>query len=194
MNHVRRGFTLLEVVIGVTIIGVVVAAYMAFQAKVSKTIRIVGDQATLSRVLIAIEKNIMPDMIFIPPQQNDPAPAVGRPAQDSTAFDNPAVAGTRCYDKTGAELTGATPCSNFGLVNAAPRFRVRFFKVRVRDESLAAGSPLDRIPMSRVRFRVEYLADNQRFMFQGALDPAPPGPPDLPPLYFSRLKTEALVY
>jgi len=175
----KRGFTLLEIVIGVTVLGVISASFFAFQHQASKSLGVIADQGTMARVLVSIEKDIMADMIFVPPQDEEAASATTDPNNikfnESPTFMDANLAGLRCYDRSGAKLPD---CANFGTPGTVARFRVRYFSVRVRDRNFPAVSPLSHIPMSRVRFRVESMIDNKI----------------ADPMYFSRLKTYAMVY
>lgn len=176
----NSGFTILEALLGMTILGVMAAAFMAFQHQTSKSMGVVADQGALARLLITIEKDIMADMAFIPPQDEEaPSTTSTDPNSmkfyDSPTFRDPEKAGERCYDKTGSRMPS---CANFGTAGAAPRFRVQFFSVRVQDRNFMPASRLSHIPLSRVRFRVEAMIDNKV----------------AEPMFFSRIKTYAMVY
>lgn len=162
----KKGLSLIEVMVAMAILSGLIYAFMMFQSMTVRTVKIATDASDLSRALVVIERNVMEDMSFLPPQPSDD------PTEDSPIFADGDRAGLRCYDKAGNLLD---TCESFETDNGIA-FRARFYKVRVQDQSLDPASPLSVIPVSRVRFKVEYKVN---FKLQ-------------PPLYFSRLLTETL--
>jgi len=164
----RSGLSLMEVIVGMALLGMVMTAVVMFQSQTTKLTRINLDFAALTRALATIERDIMREMPFIPPQAQDD------PQKDSIIFQDPNRAGLACYDHTGARLPDCNHFENNRLAFA----RVQFFKARVADESVDPQSPLGHIPVSRVRFRVVYKL-NWRVQ---------------PPYFFSRIMTDVLKY
>jgi len=178
----RRGVTLIEALIAGALL-TIAAVGMTFLFSASrKSLRRVTETSAFTRALAAIEKDVMRDMVFIPPQDGDetltehaafetPVP-VGSPAGTLPA--PRAYVSERCYDPNGVPVGN---CTNF-LTDGNKAYWAQFFKERVRDQSLDPASPLNRIPMSRVRFRVYSKSG-------GALEPA---------FFFSRLETGVIRY
>lgn len=176
------GVSLLEVMIATTMLGLAVLASTLFFRQSTRNARRTFDSSALTRTLAVLEKDLMKDMAFIPPQDNDD------PAENSAMYgaepapppipppaNPPAVPyGERCYDRNGSLLD---TCAGFTTNNAVV-FLVRYFKSRVRDQSLNAASPLNRIPISRIRMKVYYKLENRVQT----------------PLFFSRLLTEVIRY
>lgn len=166
MRRLEKGLSIIEVIVAMAILSGLVYAFMLFQSMTTRTVKLVTDSSDLSRALVVIERSVMEDMVFIPPQIQDD------PAEDSPIFSDAEKAGLRCYDKSGNQLD---TCTGFETDNGIA-FRARFYKVRVQDQSVDQNSPLSAIPVSRVRFRVDYKIN---FQVQS-------------PLFFSRLVTEVL--
>jgi len=141
---------------------------MQFQSRTVQQVRVVSDNAALARALLSIERDIANDMPFLPPQENDDN------AKASALFLNDQKTGTRCYDKSGGRMGSCDDWSTQTHVY----FRTKFYKAAVLDQSLNANSPLARIPLSRVRFQVEYKVNNK------VQDP----------MYFTRLFADSLRY
>jgi len=164
----RHGFSLVEVVVGVALLAIVSYGFFAFQNQTFKMVRVVSDNAALAKALTSIERDVSADVPFLPPQENDDD------AKASVHFNDPLKADVRCYDKTGARIA---TCTNFENEPVA-YFRTRFYKAQVLDASLDSTSPMARIPLSRVRFKLEYKVSNKL----------------QEPMYFTRLYTDALRY
>lgn len=139
-----------------------------FAKQTSRGVKMVADISSLARSLSSIERDIMKDMPYLPPQEVD------SDVTDSPIFADAEKAGLRCYDRNGVP---APDCTDFET-SAVLNFRVRFYKTLVRDQSMNAASPLSLLPISRVRFRVEYKVENKV----------------QPPLFFARLQTATLLY
>ncbi len=164
----RHGFSLIEVLVGLALFSLVLFGFMQFQSRTYQMVRVVSDNATLSRALYTIERDIANDVPFLPPQEND------ENIKASTLFSNPQKTGTRCYDKTGARVSN---CEDWAG-QPAVYFRAKFYKAAVMDQTLVAASPLARIPLSRVRFQLEFKVNNKV----------------QEPMYFTRLFADALRY
>ena len=159
----RRGVTLVEAVVAMGLLSLVAIGLFQFQTQTGKTVRVSMDTAAFTRALSTIERDVMNDMPYLPPQE---------PAETETLFNDGQKSGTRCYDRTGGRLA---ECGDFTKNNGA-QFEVTFFKVRVPDDTLEEASPLNRIPLSRTHFKV-------RYKIGGKIDE---------PFRFSRLTTDVL--
>jgi len=163
-----RGVTLIEVVVALVILGIVMLAFMQFQTGTSKMVRMTTDQAAFTRAMSAIERDVMRDVPFLPPQDEDDVDP------NTKAFDNPDKSEMRCYDRTGGR---APSCENFDKSQVL-YFRASYFKSRVRDQSVDPASPFGRVPISRVRFRVDHKVNDKV----------------QPPYQFGRVQTDVLRY
>ncbi len=164
----RQGFSLMEVMVGIGLLAIVAFGFFQFQRRTYQMVRVVSDNAALATALSSIERDIAADVPFLPPQENDESIKV------STLFNDAQKTGTRCYDKTGARVSGCDDWTTQPFVY----FRTKFYKAAVADESLDPASPHARIPLSRVRFQVEYKVNNKV----------------QEPMYFTRLFTNAMHY
>ncbi len=170
----KKGITLIEVLIASAILSVALVAYMLFSNFVLKSTKRTIESSSMLKALSAIEKNILNDTPFLPPQDGleDSGGVAGFEDSSGTVR---AFVSERCYDTTGTVLAN---CTSFAS-DVGKAFRVEFFKERVRDRSLDAQSPLNHIPLSRVRFRVFYK--RERSVVADAR-------------YFARLETGILRY
>jgi len=178
----RRGVTLIEALIAGTLLTIAALGVTFLFSASRRSLRRVTETSAFTRALAAVEKDVMRDMVYIPPQEGDEA------LTEHEAFEIPVPTGSpagtlptlriyvaeRCYDQNGVSISD---CTNF-LTDTSKAYRAEFFKERVRDQSLDPASPLNRIPVSRVRFRVYSKSG-------GALEPA---------FFFSRLETGVIRY
>lgn len=164
----RRGFSLVEVMVGLALLSLVLIGFMQFQSRSYQMVQIVSDNAALSRALSSIERDIANDVLYLPPQEND------ENIKASTLFNNTQKTGTRCYDKTGARVANCDDFEGRSFVY----FRAKFYKAAVMDQTLNPASPLARIPFSRVRFQLEFKVNNKI----------------QEPMYFTRLFADSLRY
>lgn len=164
----RRGLGLIELLVGVSIIGFLAVLFAQFARNTTRGVKMVADISSLARALSSLERDVMKDVPYLPAQEAD------SPLSDSPIFMDAEKAGTRCYDRNGIP---ALSCDDFEL-SPVLNFRVRFYKTLVRDQTFDPSSPLGLLPMSRVRFRVEYKVENKV----------------QPPMFFARLQTAVLLY
>lgn len=171
----NEGFTLIEVIIAASLLAGLAYAFYMFQSLTIKSVKISTDSSDLVRALKRVESSVMEDMRYIPPQN---AVTPDELKKDSIIFTDPNRAGVRCYDRLGNEIV-TCPTDAPGFVNDnGIYYRVSFFKERIPDGSVDVASPLSRIPVTRVRFKVEFKIEFR--------------PQD--PMYLSRLQTGILRY
>ena len=168
MKNNRHGFSLMEVMVGVGLLALVSLGFLQFQRRTAQMVRVVSDNAALAAALTSIERDIANDVPYLPPQEND------ENVKASTIFNDAQKTGTRCYDKTGSR---ASTCDDWAT-QPIVYFRTKFYKAAVVDQSLDPASPHARIPLSRVRFQVEYKVNNKV----------------QEPMYFTRLFANAMQY
>ena len=177
-----RGVSLIETIVAGAILAIASFGMMYLFDSVRKSLRRVSETSAFTRALSAIERDVMRDMVYIPPQDGNET------LTENAAFESPVPVGSpagtlpvrrayvteRCYDASGVRIAD---CTNFAT-DATKAYWAQFFKERVRDQSLDATSPLNRIPVSRVRFRVYYKNET-------GLEPA---------FLFSRIETGVIRY
>lgn len=145
----QGGFTLVEALIGVLILGIVIMAGLSLNSFTSSTVKKVTDFSATQKVLITIVNDILTNEKGLPPAA--PPAALARATVTQTelaqAFEAMPSKKSVCYDRRAVLVTIADPMCFY---------RVRYFKYRVDDRSFPANSELSRIPLARVVVQVAF--------------------------------------
>lgn len=149
-RHQQKGFTLIEALIGMLILGMIILVWMSLEVFTAKTVRKVSDFSATQKVIVMIMNDILTAEKGLPPL--DPPAALAKAAvshNELTAVFSSMVAGGMtkklCYDRSAVMTMDPKFC----------HYVVQYFKYRVDDRAFA-GSQLGNIPLSRVIVQVTY--------------------------------------
>ncbi len=152
----QRGFTLVEVMVAVAILGLGLSKLMTLERHYSKGSKWVVEKMGVVKVMRNVFDDLAVNSKFIPP-----IPSYDASNLDVTLND-PLKAGQRCYDRYASNLMLARQDQILGENGCY--YLVRFFKVRVVDRNdivnPAGNSSLNKIPISRIIAKVQYLREN----------------------------------
>lgn len=173
----QSGFSILEVILAFSILGVTIAAVISFQSSVYKQSQSVLQRSSLLRVVFSIQEDLVKDMDTLPFRKN--AAFFQNAVFDQTAywasFDD-AEAQQACFDKEGhaIALTNDPVCE----------IRLSYYRVQEMDRNyqsnpVVAGTSFNYLPLSRLVMRVKFTdkATKSERVY-----------------YLSRLKTHVLPY
>lgn len=138
----QRGFSLIEALIGMAVLGLIILAWMSLEVFTAQTVRKVSDLSASQKVTLMIMNDILSAERGIPPVDVVPAQlhaASLTRAQLEAAFASVPTKKSICYDRN-AVLSAAVSCY----------YNVSYFKYRVDDRSMSSETDLRRIPLARV--------------------------------------------
>lgn len=151
----QRGFTLVEAMMGMLLLGMIILAWLSLEVFTSKTVKQVADFSANQKVMMAVISDILTSERGLPP--TDPPATfknrmMNRP-QLIQAFEALKNKTTRCYDRKAQiiDLNAKDLCY----------YVVSYFKFRVDDGTASlAGTDMDRIPLARIVVQVRYKDEN----------------------------------
>ena len=159
----NAGFTLVEVMIGVGLLGGIIAGYMQLSQSSNRAQREIMDRGNITLSMKSIKNDVLADSAFIPAYPLNPfTEKADDPANTAAKFftDNPTKVAFRCYDRFGIRQIGKVLAD----CPLGENIQSWFFKAAVRDNSILSitdGSDpfkgqtdLARIPLSRFYFKV----------------------------------------
>ncbi len=144
----NKGFSLVEVVVAMGVLGMATYGFLNFTDILDKATTKVSSIATVSRVLLKIQNEILRDSIYYPPL---PITVFNEESDDPVVFFNKKeYIANRCYDKTGTLVKEKVEKCYI---------TVSFYKTSVKDVSTLGKGPAD-LPVSRVYFKLKYHDGN----------------------------------
>lgn len=148
-----KGFSLIETLVGIALLGVVVYFAASFQTSTFKSIGNISNHAAYARAISSIQSDVLQDYRSMP--QTESLAAFESPGDLRTQLELsftqiPAAAlDSRCYDQKGGRITPVKPTDCF--------FRATYYRLSVKDMSLPVTSNMRRLPMSRINAKIEYV-------------------------------------
>ncbi|MBX3016268.1 MAG: prepilin-type N-terminal cleavage/methylation domain-containing protein [Bdellovibrionaceae bacterium] len=147
----QKGFTIVEVMIAMLILGMVLLAWMSLESFTAQTVRRVSDFSAGQKVMLTIMNDVLSSEKGLP--AFEPRPEFFKTnltrAELKDAFDKTTGRKSLCYDRNAMLTTDPIACY----------YRVSYFKIRVRDNTYV-GSELSNIPMARVIVQISYQDKN----------------------------------
>jgi hypothetical protein len=145
----QRGFTLVEAVIGMLILGLILIAWMSLEVFTARTVRKVSDFSTGQKIMLTVMNDVLTAERGLPAFSVAADSAFNKPvllrAELETEFQSFANKKTVCYDRNGV-LSTVPNCNYF----------VSYFKYRTRDRSFPK-SELENVPLARVVVQIRFL-------------------------------------
>lgn len=149
----QKGFSLIEALVGVALLGLVAYFSASFQASTFKSIGNISNHAAYSRAISSIQSDVLQDYRSMPQTESLQAfETVGdlRAQLEASFTQIPAsVLESRCYDQKGGRIVPTLPTDCF--------FKATYYRISVKDMSLPATSNMRRLPMSRINAKIEYV-------------------------------------
>jgi len=168
------GYSLVEVLIASALIMIGVLLFLQYQGMLFKTVKETKEYPAVVRAISAIQQSLIQESRFIPAFKVDRAFSESVTSTDANLLFTGAVVPhyLKCFDRSGVVLSlpAAPDTTQCG-------FLVTFVKINEPDRSMGSHPDLERIPLDRFWFKVQYKMGSQERT-----------------LYLSRLVTNVMYY
>lgn len=157
MRRTRKGqdgFTIVEAMIAVLVLGLILLAWMSLESFTAQTVRRVADFSAAQKVFITIMNDILTAEKGLPAQEIDADTQDLRKPNLTRAELEGVFAANKLKKQFCLDRNAIPPKDDSGCY-----YLVSYFKYRVRDNSFA-GSDLENIPLARVVVQIRYRDRN----------------------------------